>query len=176
MADPVAAASHAVAAGATEAATTFGAATATAVASGAAMAFAVVGGSGRAAAAPGFGAVVTTARLAEPSPVAEDSGVGMLEAVTSAAVAGEAAVGADTASVCESSAPSSAPLRKRLAVVPGKRDHLLSARQVSEQLGLCRASVYRLAETGELPSVRILNAIRFEPAAVAAFIAAKKKG
>ncbi len=37
---------------------------------------------------------------------------------------------------------------------------LLSVRQAAELLGVSRASVYKLVERGELPCVRISNAIR----------------
>jgi excisionase family DNA binding protein len=46
---------------------------------------------------------------------------------------------------------------------------------VAARLGVCAATVYTLTERGELPHVRISNAIRFEPAAVAAFIAGCRK-
>jgi excisionase family DNA binding protein len=51
----------------------------------------------------------------------------------------------------------------------------LSVREVAERLGVSPPIVYRLAERGELPHVRISNALRFEPAAVAAFIAGCRK-
>ncbi len=38
---------------------------------------------------------------------------------------------------------------------------LLSVREVARLLGLCRASIYRLVERGELPAIRIGNSIRF---------------
>jgi excisionase family DNA binding protein len=46
---------------------------------------------------------------------------------------------------------------------------------VATRLGVSAPLVYRLAERGELPHVRISNALRFEPAAVAAFIASRRK-
>jgi excisionase family DNA binding protein len=39
---------------------------------------------------------------------------------------------------------------------------LLSVRQVTKILGVCRATVYRLCDRGELPHFRILNAIRVD--------------
>ncbi|MBI3184848.1 MAG: helix-turn-helix domain-containing protein [Myxococcales bacterium] len=55
-------------------------------------------------------------------------------------------------------------------MVPGKRDHLLRVAQVAELLGVCRATVYRLCERGELPHVRLLNAVRFDPVAIEQFL------
>jgi excisionase family DNA binding protein len=48
-------------------------------------------------------------------------------------------------------------------------------KQVAARLGICAATVYTLTERGELPHVRISNAIRFEPADLEAFIAARRK-
>jgi excisionase family DNA binding protein len=39
---------------------------------------------------------------------------------------------------------------------------LLSVRHVAKILGVCRATVYRLCDRGELPHFRILNAIRVD--------------
>jgi len=63
-----------------------------------------------------------------------------------------------------------------LKAVAGGRDWLLNVRQVAERLGVHRAAVYRLAEKGELPHVRVSNAIRVVPADLEAFIAARRIG
>jgi len=52
---------------------------------------------------------------------------------------------------------------------------LLSIKEVAVQLGVCRAVAYRLCEHGELPHVRISNAIRVAPAALAAYLASREK-
>ena len=63
-----------------------------------------------------------------------------------------------------------------LALIEGGRDHLLSVRQVAARLGLCTRTVYELCERGELPHVRISNAIRVVPADLAAFVAVRSLG
>ncbi|MCK8503239.1 helix-turn-helix domain-containing protein [Myxococcus fulvus] len=47
---------------------------------------------------------------------------------------------------------------------------LLTVREAAERLGVCRATVYRLCERGELPHVRISNAVRVEAEALEKFI------
>lgn len=47
---------------------------------------------------------------------------------------------------------------------------LLRARDVAERLSISASAVYRLAETGELPCVRIGGAVRFEQADVDRYI------
>jgi excisionase family DNA binding protein len=49
---------------------------------------------------------------------------------------------------------------------------LLSVRQVAERLGVCTAIVYALVARGDLPHVRVSNAIRVAESELAAFIAA----
>ncbi len=56
-------------------------------------------------------------------------------------------------------------------VLDGGADHLLTVRQVAERLGVSTATVYKLCDRGELPHVRISNAIRMVPADLAAFVA-----
>jgi len=46
-----------------------------------------------------------------------------------------------------------------------------SVRQVAKLLGVCRATVCRLCERGELPHDRVLNAIRVDPVDVRRFLA-----
>jgi excisionase family DNA binding protein len=52
----------------------------------------------------------------------------------------------------------------------------LSPRQAASQLGLCRATVYKLCETGELPHWRNgANAIQIDPAELARFAQSKRQ-
>jgi excisionase family DNA binding protein len=56
--------------------------------------------------------------------------------------------------------------------VPGQlSEPLLSVNDVATQLGVCRATAYRLCERGELPHIRVSNAIRVSRAALAAYLA-----
>ncbi|MBI3183992.1 MAG: helix-turn-helix domain-containing protein [Myxococcales bacterium] len=48
---------------------------------------------------------------------------------------------------------------------------LLTVANVSEQLGVCTATVYKLIDRGELPCIRVSNAIRIDPAELAAYLA-----
>jgi excisionase family DNA binding protein len=66
---------------------------------------------------------------------------------------------------------------RRLGVVAGGRaaGALLTVRDVAAQLGVCTATVYRLAGEGHLPHVRVLNAIRVAPGDLAAFIEARRR-
>jgi excisionase family DNA binding protein len=51
----------------------------------------------------------------------------------------------------------------------------LTVKDVARHLGVCRATVYALVDSGQLPSVRLLkNVIRIDPADLAAFTAAQK--
>ncbi|WP_224249458.1 helix-turn-helix domain-containing protein [Hyalangium gracile] len=58
----------------------------------------------------------------------------------------------------------------RLRVLPGGAERLLTVREVAERLGVSTATVYGLCERGELPHVRVSNAIRIRPADVEAFL------
>jgi excisionase family DNA binding protein len=68
--------------------------------------------------------------------------------------------------------PGSAPLR----ALRGGADNLLTVREVAARLSVSTATVYKLAERGELPHVRVSNALRFEPAELASFVAAGRQG
>ncbi len=64
----------------------------------------------------------------------------------------------------------------RLHSVRGGADNLLSVREVAARLGLATRTVYALANRGELPHVRVSNAIRVLPADPEAYLAAHRKG
>jgi excisionase family DNA binding protein len=63
----------------------------------------------------------------------------------------------------------------RLRGLPGRVNDLLSVREIAARLGVSTATVYRLCDRGELPHVRISNAIRFAPADLAEFIARTRR-
>ncbi len=72
--------------------------------------------------------------------------------------------------------PGSGATRARLEVLRAGKDGLLSVREAAEQLGLSRATVYRLCADSALPHIRILNAIRIAPADLEAFIETRRGG
>ncbi len=53
---------------------------------------------------------------------------------------------------------------------------LLPAGAVAEILGLSRQHVYTMAASGELPSIKLRGAVRFDPADVEAFIREHRRG
>ena len=53
---------------------------------------------------------------------------------------------------------------------------LLSAARVGERLGLSRSHVYTLAAAGELPSIKLRGAVRFEPEDIETFIREHRRG
>jgi excisionase family DNA binding protein len=57
----------------------------------------------------------------------------------------------------------------------GGADNLLTARQVAQRLSVGAATVYKLCERGELPHVRVSNAIRVLPADLEAFVAGRRR-
>jgi excisionase family DNA binding protein len=61
--------------------------------------------------------------------------------------------------------------RRRLRVLTGGREALLSVREVASYLGVCTATVYKLCACGALRHVRVLNAVRVAPRDLSAFIA-----
>jgi len=67
------------------------------------------------------------------------------------------------------------PLSPRLRSIPGSADNLLSIRDTAERLGLSTATVYALCDRGELPHIRISNAIRVAPADLADYLAQRRK-
>ena len=58
----------------------------------------------------------------------------------------------------------------RLRVLPGRAERLLNVREVAERLGVCTATVYGLCTRGELPHLRVSNAIRIQPTDLDAFL------
>jgi len=52
----------------------------------------------------------------------------------------------------------------------GGADHLLSVREVAARLGASTATVYALCDRGQVPHVRVSNAIRIAPADLVDFI------
>jgi excisionase family DNA binding protein len=57
----------------------------------------------------------------------------------------------------------------RLRAVDGGRGRLLGVREVAAVLRVSTATVYRLCEEGQLPHVRVANAIRVRPDDLEAF-------
>jgi excisionase family DNA binding protein len=55
-------------------------------------------------------------------------------------------------------------------------EQLLTVRQVAQLLGVCTATVYRLAAADMLPTVRIVNLIRIRPEDLTRFIRHHSKG
>ena len=70
--------------------------------------------------------------------------------------------------------------RRGLGVVGGggaeEDAALLSVRDVAARLGVCAATVYRLAAEGQLAHVRVLNAVRVAPRDLKAFVAGRRRG
>ena len=58
----------------------------------------------------------------------------------------------------------------------GDEGALLSVRDVAARLGVCAATVYRLAAEGQLAHVRVLNAVRVAPQDLEAFVAGRRRG
>ena len=57
-----------------------------------------------------------------------------------------------------------------------KAGHALTASELAEILNVSPAFLYRLAADGKLPSFRLGSAIRFDPAAVAAWLRKESRG
>jgi excisionase family DNA binding protein len=60
---------------------------------------------------------------------------------------------------------------KALRAVGGGKGHLPTVRVVAGRLGVSTATVYKLVAQGDLPHVRVSNAIRVAPADLDTFIA-----
>jgi integrase len=67
------------------------------------------------------------------------------------------------------------PAPARLRVLPGGTERLLTVREVAERLGVCTATIYGLCERGDLPHVRVSNAIRIRPADLEAFLTRERR-
>jgi excisionase family DNA binding protein len=63
-----------------------------------------------------------------------------------------------------------APTPARLRARPGEAERLLTVREVAHRLSISAATVYRLCERGELPHVRVSNALRVRLADLEAFL------
>jgi len=61
-------------------------------------------------------------------------------------------------------------------VVDGGKGHLLTVRAVAGRLGVCTATVYKLVGQGDLPHVRVSNAIRIAQDDLAAYVVRCRAG
>ena len=59
---------------------------------------------------------------------------------------------------------------KRLTKIVQVGDRLLSAAEVGMRWNLSRSRVYALASSGDLPSIKLKGAVRFDPRDVEQFI------
>jgi len=59
-------------------------------------------------------------------------------------------------------------------LVQSARNSLLTAKEVAAVLRVCTATVYKLCDSGALPHVRVLNAVRVEAADLEKFMAGRK--
>ena len=57
-----------------------------------------------------------------------------------------------------------------------KPDQFYTVKQLADRLAVTPMTTYRLVEHGQLPAVKIGRAIRFDPDAVAAFLASVRVG
>jgi excisionase family DNA binding protein len=65
------------------------------------------------------------------------------------------------------------PDRRSITV---KQESLLTVKQLAARLGVCTATIYRLCDRGELPYVRVAQALRFVPIEVAEYMARRRRG
>jgi excisionase family DNA binding protein len=63
-----------------------------------------------------------------------------------------------------------------MRVVEGGAGRLLTVREAAERLAVSTFTVYGLCDRGEIPHVRISNAIRIAPANLTAFLAGQRSG
>jgi excisionase family DNA binding protein len=63
-----------------------------------------------------------------------------------------------------------------MRALPGRAGNLLTAWEVAARLRVSTATVYKLCKRGELPHVRVSNAVRVSPIDLEAFIARRTKG
>jgi len=61
-------------------------------------------------------------------------------------------------------------------VVDGAKGHLLTVRAVAARLGVSTATVYKLVAQGDLPHVRVSNAIRISPVDLDAYVTERRRG
>ncbi len=86
---------------------------------------------------------------------------------------GQSRLSQPAAMVCKKFVPGLSP---GLRVVAGGADYLLNVRDVAARLGVCTATVYALCDRGELPHIRISNAIRIAPRDLEEFLDRQRKG
>ena len=72
--------------------------------------------------------------------------------------------------------PSPSRPANQLRLVVGGRKSLLSVRDVADQLSISTATVYAIVERGELPHIRVSNAVRVAPTDLDAYIASQRRG
>jgi len=66
--------------------------------------------------------------------------------------------------------------RAPLRALEGGAGRLLTVREAAERLAVSAFTVYGLCDRGELPHIRISNAIRIAPAALAEYLAGQRSG
>ena len=66
--------------------------------------------------------------------------------------------------------PFGAPVVRELPPDPGPHERLITVRAVAARLGVSSASVYKLCQRGQLRSLRIGGALRFQPSAIGEYL------
>lgn len=61
----------------------------------------------------------------------------------------------------------------RLIEAVGKKTEALRVRDIAQVLGVSKQQVYKMAAKGEIPSFRVVTAIRFDPREFAMWLEAK---
>jgi excisionase family DNA binding protein len=64
----------------------------------------------------------------------------------------------------------------RLRIVPARSENLLTVGEVAERLGICRETIYRLTQRGELACARIGSAVRILPGDLAGYLVRRAEG